>query len=270
MSAEAREPHPPRLWHFRVSHFNEKVRWALDHKRWPHTRQTLIPGFHIATARWLSGQNQLPILRIDGHVLAGSAQILEEIERLRPDPPLFPVDLEGRQRALRIQAYFDEQVAPDLRRLFWSTYIQRPADCVRMATGGASAGTRLAWRAMFRFMRPLLRANMGMSPAELTAARGRLQAYFNRLESEIGPSGYLVGDRFGVADLAVAAVMSAIIRPPEFPYQLPEPRPPELVELRASVADHPGCRWVLQMYAYHRGTSSEIGAADSPSAPSAA
>ena len=249
----------PRLWHFRVSHFNEKVRWALDHKRWPHTRKTLIPGFHVAAARWLSGQNQLPILRIDGRVLAGSAHILDEIERLRPDPPLFPADPEARQRALRIQAYFDEEVAPDLRRLFWATYIQRPAACARMATDGSSTGTRLVWRGLFRVMRPLLRANMGMSAGQLAAARERLQSYFDRLESEIDPSGYLVGDRFGVADLAAAAVMTAIIRPPEFPYPLPEPWPPELVELRASVADHPGCRWVLQIYARHRGTSREIG-----------
>jgi glutathione S-transferase len=251
---------PPRLWHFRVSHYNEKVRWALDYKRWPHTRKTLVPGFHIAAARWLSGQNQLPILRVDGHVLAGSARILDEIERLRPDPPLFPADPQARQRALEIQAYFDEQVAPDLRRLFWSTYIQRPADCARMATDGALASTRLVWRALFPVMRPLLGTNMGLSVNELTAARQRLQSYFDRLESEIGASGYLVGDRFGIADLAAAAVMTAIIRPPEFSYPLPQPWPPELVELRASVADHPGCRWVLAIYARHRGTSSEIGA----------
>jgi glutathione S-transferase len=250
----------PRLWHFRVSHFSEKVRWALDHKRWPHTRTTLIPGFHVAAARWLSGQNQLPILRIDGRVLAGSAHILEEIERLRPDPPLFPVDPEARQRALRIQAYFDEEVAPDLRRLFWATYVQRPAACTRMATDGASAGTRLLWRALFRVMRPLLRANMGMSADLLTAARDRLHSYFEHLESEVGPSGYLVGDRFGVADLAAAAVMTAIIRPPEFPYRLPEPWPPELVALREDVIDHPAGQWVLRIYARHRGTSSEIGA----------
>jgi len=254
---------PTKLWHFRVSHYNEKVRWALDHKRWPHTRKTLVPAFHVATARWLSGQNQLPILRIDGRVLAGSALILDELEHLRPEPPLFPADPEARRRALRIQAYFDEQVAPDLRRLFWATYIQRPAACARMATEGSSTGTRLVWRALFRLMRPVLRANMGMSSAELTAARERLQTYFDRVESEIGASGYLVGDRFGVADLAVASVMTAIIRPPEFPYPLPEPWPPELVELRASVADRPGCRWVLDMYARHRGRSSEIDASAS-------
>jgi glutathione S-transferase len=100
-----------------------------------------------------------------------------------------------------------------------------------------------------------------MSAAELAAARERLRAYFDRLASAILPSGYLVGDRFGVADLAAAAVMTAIIRPPEFPYPLPEPWPQELVDVRASVADHPACRWVLDIYARHRGASSEIGGA---------
>ena len=257
----------PCLLHFRVSHYNEKVRWALDYKRWPHKRQTLIPGFHIPVARWLSGRNQLPILKVDGRVLAGSAHILEEIERLHPDPPLFPADLQMRQRAVALQQYFDEQVAPDLRRLFWSTYIQRPADCARMATDGASAGVRLIWRAIFPLMRPLFGGNMDLRATEITAARERLPSYFDRLESEIGPSGYLAGDRFTVADLAAAAVMTAIVRPPEFPYPLPQPWPPGLVELRASVADHPACRWVLQIYARHRGTSSEIGGPASRRSP---
>jgi glutathione S-transferase len=249
----------PRLWHFRVSHYNEKVRWALDHKHWPHTRKALVPGFHVATARWLSGQNELPILRLDRRVLAGSDRILEEIERLRPDPPLFPADPRMRDRALEIEAYFDREVAPELRRLFWSTYIARPADCARMATDGASHGVRVVWRAVYPLMRPLFVVNMGMRASELAAARRRMCSHFDRLAAEIGPSGYLVGDRFGVADLSAAAVMTAIVRPPELPYSLPEPWPPGLVELRAAIADHPACRWVLRMYAAHRGTSSEIG-----------
>ena len=249
---------PPRLWHFRVSHYNEKVRWALDHKHWPHLRQALIPGFHIPVARWLSGQHQLPVLEIDGRVLAGSNHILAEIERLRPDPPLYPAHPEQHQRALAVQSYFDEKVAPDLRRLFWATYINRPADCARMATDGSSAGMRIVWRGLFPLMRPLFRRNMGMSAAMLNAAKERLNSYFDRLEGEIGPSGYLVGERFGVADLAASSVMTAIIRPPEFPYPLPDPWPPELVELRNSVSGRTGFRWVLDMYARHRGRSWEV------------
>ena len=249
---------PPCLLHFRVSHYNEKVRWALDHKRWPHVRQALVPGFHVPRVRLLTGQNKLPVLVIDGAPLVGSNRILAEIERQRPDPPLYPADPAERARALAIEAFFDEEVAPDVRRLFWSAYLDRTAECARMATDGFGAGTRLVWRTFFPLMRPLFRRNMGVDAAGVHRARKRLGAYLDRLESAIGPSGYLVGDRFGVADLAAAAVMTAIIRPPEFPYPLPEPWPPELVQLRESVAGRAGFRWVLDIYARHRGTSSEI------------
>jgi hypothetical protein len=38
---------------------------------------------------------------------------------------------------------------------------------------------------------------------------------------------------------------------------LPEPWPRALLELRASVAELPAFRWVLDIYERHRGTSSE-------------
>jgi len=249
---------PPHLLHFGISHFNEKVRWALDHKRVAHTREAFVSGFHVPKVRRVSGQNKLPVLILEGRVLTGSSHILAEIERLYPGPPLYPADPSDRARAAAIEAYFDEEVAPAVRRLFWSTYWDRPAECARMATDGFSAGTRLAWRALFPVMRPLFGPNIGMDTPRLDAARESLPSYFDRIESEIGPSGYLVGDRFGVADLAVAAVMTAIIRPPQFPYPLPEPWPPELVELRESVSDRPGFKWVLDIYARHRDASSEI------------
>jgi glutathione S-transferase len=97
-----------------------------------------------------------------------------------------------------------------------------------------------------------------MGREQLDGARRRLDGYFDRLESEIGSSGYLVGERFGVADLVAAAVMTAIIRPPQFPYPLPEPWPPELSDLRASISHRAGFRWVLDIYERHRGASYEI------------
>jgi len=244
--------------HFRVSHYNEKVRWALDHKRWPHVRRALVPGFHVPLVRYLTGQSRVPVLELDGRALFGSSAILAELERRRPDPPLYPADPAARARALALEAYFDDEVAPDVRRLFWATYLGRPADCARMATDGFGAATRVAWRALFPLFRPVFRWNMGVAAAELERAHGRLGAHFDRLEAELGPSGYLVGDAFSVADLGAAAILTAIIRPPEFPYPLPEPWPPALVELRASVAERPGFRWVLDMYARHRGASCEL------------
>lgn len=253
-------PAPPILWHFRVSHYNEKVRWALDYKSWPHRRRALVPGFHVPWVRALSGQNGLPVLRLAGRTLVDSTAIIAALETMRPDPPLYPADPADRARALALEDYFDEAVAPELRRLFWWTYIDRPADCARMAADGFGALARAAFRASWPLARPLFCRNMGIDADRIEAAHRRLGAHFDRLEFEIGPSGFLVGERFSIADLTAASVMTAIIRPPEFSYALPQPWPPALVELRASVASREGFRWGNQIYRSHRGRSFAIGA----------
>ena len=47
----------------------------------------------------------------------------------------------------------------------------------------------------------------------------------DRLESELGPSGYLVGDRFTVADLTAASLFTPLLCPPERPFAPPARRP---------------------------------------------
>jgi glutathione S-transferase len=37
----------PVLWQLQVSHYVEKVRWALDYKHVPHIRRSLLPGVHF-------------------------------------------------------------------------------------------------------------------------------------------------------------------------------------------------------------------------------
>jgi Glutathione S-transferase, N-terminal domain len=71
---------PPCLLHFRVSHYNEKVRWALDHKRWPHVRRALVPGLHVPRVRLLTWQNKAP-----ADPVVRSPRSVEK-EALRDDP----------------------------------------------------------------------------------------------------------------------------------------------------------------------------------------
>jgi glutathione S-transferase len=138
----------PHLIQFRISHYAEKVRWALDLKGIAHSRETLVPGFHIARMRLLTGQQQVPVLVIDGEPICGSAAILVRLEAIRPEPPLLPEATAHRARALALQTHFDTEVGPEVRHLFWSTYIDRADDCVRMATRARAAPprSRTAWR----------------------------------------------------------------------------------------------------------------------------
>jgi glutathione S-transferase len=81
------------------------------------------------------------------------------------------------------------------------------------------------------------------------------------LANELRPSGYLVGDRFTVADLTAAALLSPLVRPPEFPYKAAVPLPEPLAKIRDSLLAHPAFRWTLQTYAQHRGKSAEVAGA---------
>jgi glutathione S-transferase len=252
------ESAPPHLVHFRISHYNEKVRWALDYKRWPHTREALVPGLHVPRVRGLTGQNQVPVLVLDGKPIAGSAAILEEIERRRPEPRLFPERPEDRARAMELQRYFDDEVGPYVRAMFWHAYLPDAAATARMTAHGASPwAERALWLGM-PVLRSVFRANVDATDARVRTARERLPAHFDHLEREIGSSGFLVGDSFSIADVCAAAMMTAILRPPGFPYALPEPWPRALVELRESVAERAGAQWVARMYREHRSASSEI------------
>ncbi|HSP99476.1 MAG TPA: glutathione binding-like protein [Candidatus Dormibacteraeota bacterium] len=73
-----------------------------------------------------------------------------------------------------------------------------------------------------------------------------------------GPNGYLVGDRFTIADLAAAAILSPAVQPAEFPYPAPQPLSPTFRRFLDRWADHPGAAWVRDMYRRHRDPSAEV------------
>lgn len=163
----------PHVLHFRVSHYNEKVRWALDFKEWPHTREAYVPGFHVVPMRLRTGQTQVPVMILGDETFIGSNHILAEIERRRPEPPLYPSDPAARERALAIAKYFDDEVAPDVRRLFWGAYFDDRDALERMATDGASSVVRAVWKKTFRIVRPLFVRKLGANPEQVAAARAR-------------------------------------------------------------------------------------------------
>src|SRR5207247_7582325 len=92
----------PVLWHLKMSHYNEKARWALDYKGIPHVRSALVPGRHRDKAQKLSGGETFPVLELDGEAIGDSTRIIEALERRHPEPPLYPSDPDARTRALAL------------------------------------------------------------------------------------------------------------------------------------------------------------------------
>ena len=109
----------PILWHIPVSHYSEKARWALAHKRVDHERRAPMPGAHMAIALWLTrGQEKtFPVLQLDGRNIGDSTAIIAALEARWPEEPFYPEDPAERRRALDLEDFFDEEVGPHVRLL---------------------------------------------------------------------------------------------------------------------------------------------------------
>jgi glutathione S-transferase len=248
----------PVLWHLKVSHYNEKARWALDYKGVPHVRRAAIPGRHAEIAQRLAGGRTFPVLILDQQAIGDSTSIIEALERLYPDPALYPADPLARRRALEIEDFFDEELGPHIRLLVLHHLLPNAGLTLGTFVPDLRGIRRLTARATFRPVRRRITAQFGIGPQSVELAYGKLHAACERFHRALQPSGYLVGDRFTVADLTLAALVAPAVAPEQFPYPQPQRGHPLLAPLRDVLAESGLLAWAREIYAHHRGASAEI------------
>ncbi|MEZ4452132.1 MAG: glutathione S-transferase family protein [Nannocystaceae bacterium] len=248
------------LVQFRFSHYNEKARWALDHKRIPHTRRSLLPGPHLPILRRMTGGTQVPVLRIDGELVIGSSAILARLEADYPERPLYPERPEWRARALEVQRLFDEEVGAEARRALFLELLQDARYAARCFTQGFGAATSAIYGLAFPMTRAAMRRAMDLDPGRQEAALTALTRGLDFVAEHAGPDGFLVGDRFSIADLTAASLLQLVSFPRELEFGLPEPRSPRMERWLARWSTHPGAAWVTETYRAHRPASAEVAA----------
>jgi glutathione S-transferase len=256
----------PVLWQLPASHYSEKVRWALDYKAVEHERHAPIGGYHIAVALFLTKGREytLPVIELDGRRIGDSTAIIAALEQRHPDPPLYPTDPQHRQRALALEDWFDEQLGPAVRRFAFHALRSDRDKFDELAGQQVPPAFRRYRRVAGAYARVFTATRFQtVSPRRADEARDATLAALDRLESELGENQYLVGERFTVADLTAAALFYPLVLPPEGPVQM-EP-PASVADLRDSLADRRGYRWVTEMFTRHRNKgASRAGAAAAP------
>jgi glutathione S-transferase len=80
-----------RIWRIPFSTNVERVAVALGHKGLTVDWVDLDPQDRSEVER-ISGQPLVPVLELEGRVIVDSTAIIEELERLEPEPPLYPAD----------------------------------------------------------------------------------------------------------------------------------------------------------------------------------
>jgi glutathione S-transferase len=244
----------PVLWQLQISHYNEKVRWALDYKRIPHVRRSLVPGLHRLKTWQLTRTWTTPVLTLNGTSIPDSTRIIAALEARWPEPPLYPAAPAERRRALELEDFVDEHLGPDIRRAIYNELLDRPDLVLPVFCNGQRPAMRAVMRASFPVLRAGMKQILEINDEAAKRSRQKMYAALDRLEAELAAngSGYLVGDSFSVADVTAAALFYPLALPREYPYPLPAGLPMPLQEFLDEVSDRPGPRWVAEMYRRHR------------------
>jgi glutathione S-transferase len=96
---------------------------SYDVTEWP-------PTLHAPMQLALFGARTVPALKLDGEKISGSRAIMRRLDRLRPDPPLYPADATARARVEEAELWGDEVFQPIARELIWAGFTHSPAAMV--------------------------------------------------------------------------------------------------------------------------------------------
>jgi glutathione S-transferase len=247
----------PVLWQIEISHYAEKVRWALDYKEIPHVRRSPLPGTHIPIALFLThgAHPTVPVLQMDGRSVGDSTAIIAALDAKHLDRPLYPSKPDQRARALDLEEWFDENLGPHARLLPFYELIQEPKLFGEVAAENVPGPLAKAKPVVGAYGRAYTSLRWGANKSdEAQRARDGIVAAFDKLEAELekGDEEFLVGERLSVADVTAASLFYPIVVPPEGPLSPDLPRPAAFERFRESLSNRPGWRWVEETFRRHR------------------
>ncbi len=186
------------------SHPSMAVRLMLQHKGVEYRRVDLMPVISKAVLKALRFPGvTVPALKLDDRRIQGSLRIARELDRLRPEPPLFPGDPERRTAVEEAERWGDEALQGSIRRILWNA-IKRD----RSSIGTYAEGSRLGipTGVAVRTAAPIIAASVRFNRASDENVRADLAALpgaLDRIDDWIA-EGVLGGESRNAADFQIA------------------------------------------------------------------
>lgn len=193
-----------RLYVIPASHPATAAKLMLEYKRIPYKRTDLMPGPHKAILRAMRFPgNTVPAIKIDGRRVQGSREIARELDRLQPEPPLFPADPAARVAVEEAERFGDEDLQAPVRRILWNS-VKRDRSVLRAYAEGAKLGVPIG--IAVKTSAPLVAFAVSYNKANDENVRHDLAALPGMLKriDDWCESGVLNGEQLNAADFQIA------------------------------------------------------------------
>jgi glutathione S-transferase len=193
-----------RLYVIPASHPSIAVQLMLERKGIEYKRTDLLPVISKGALRAVGFPGQtVPALKIEGAKVQGSRQIARELERLRPQPPLFPADPAQRAAVEEAERFGDEELQHPIRQILWWGLKQDKAP-LRSYSEGAKIGMPLGLA--MKTAAPVVALSAHFNEASDENARAGLAALPGLLDKvdELIAAGVINGEELNAADFQIA------------------------------------------------------------------
>jgi glutathione S-transferase len=188
------------------SHPSWSAKLMLERKGIPYKRVDLMPVISKGLLRAMRfPSNTVPALKLNGDRVQGSQEIARELDRIQPDPPLFPSDPDQRSKVEEVEAWGDTfQHNP--RQLSWWAFKRNRAPLASYSEGarlGIPVGLAVKTAA------PIVAAAARLNEATDVNVRADLAALpgdLDRIDAWIS-DGVIGGDDLNAADYQLAPTL---------------------------------------------------------------
>lgn len=193
-----------RLYTIPGSHPGVAAQLMLKHKGIDFKRTDLFPVISKLVLRGLGfPRNTVPAIKIDGKKVQGSREIARELERLRPEPTLFPSDPEKLAAVEEAERFGDEELQHPVRQIIWWA-LKKDKAPLRSFSADAKLGIPIGLA--IKTAAPIVALSAHFNEASDENVRADLSAFGGLLDrvDELIAAGAIDGEQLNAADFQIA------------------------------------------------------------------
>ena len=245
----------PRLITFRISHYCEKVRWALDRTGFTYIEECHLPPLHRLKTTSLGGSS-VPVLVTEAEILKDSADILKYLDAAAPSHlKLYPKSSVLRHKVEELETQFNCELGVSTRQWGYFYALQNRSVMQQIWCKEVPTWEKLLFPVLFPLTRYLVHSGYNVNRESAMAAYHRTQQIFKAVSNRLSDGRrYLVGECFSAADLVFSSLSAPGVVPPEYGGVFPELNqlPNEMVEQIQILRDTIAGKYVLRLYQEER------------------
>jgi glutathione S-transferase len=213
---------PVRLITIPVSHYCEKIRWALTRLQIPFVEERHMPPFHLLTTQPVGGTS-VPVLITATNTLTDSADILKYLDSIAPEHlKLFPTNFEQQQQVEDLVQSFDAVLAPAVRQWFYFYAFTQAQLIQPLWCEGVPWYERIFFPVVFGWMRSTVFKMYAINAESAQASYQSICQIFETVENLLTDGRtYLVGEKFSAADLTFATLAAGVVLPDNYGVSTP-------------------------------------------------